>query len=252
MNKNNKKISAIFALIFLFAVIGIVSGKNSDVTQISQAQQNAGLVLPASKSTSVKSTAAPRENKSQNEVATKRTPSSADLSADELASLAKMTLTLFNFTQADSRLQDLLQFLEGSGQKPVVVNNTNADTGEMAIVRTGSPLPGTRYFHAQYFSDAGENGFVQHMSFELKSGPGAMTSAEVAVQNNFPNLPNPKRRTADYIQWDLPNGQILWIKKLAAIDLKDNPFNAYTAGDVGTIRVAVELEIHDDQASHSH
>ena len=252
MNNNIKKISAVFAFVFLFLIIGIVGGKNSNRTQNSRTEQIAGLNVPVRKSTSVKSTAAPRKDNNQNEVEAKRTPSSADLTADELASLAKMTLTLFNFTQAESRLQDLLQFLEGSGQKPVVVNNSNADTGEMAIVRTASPLPGTRYFHAQYFSDAGEKGFVQHMSFELKSGPGAMTSAEVAVQNNFPNLPNPRRRTADYVQWDLPNGQILWIKKLATNDLKDNPFNAYTAGDLGTIRVAVELEIHDDQASHSH
>ncbi len=252
MKNNNKKIRAVFVLVFLFAAVGIVGTKNSDRTPSSQPEQIADLVLPTKKPMSVKLNAPHRKEKSQIDVATQRAPSSADLSADELASLAKMTLTLFNFTQADSRLGDLLQFLEGAGQKPLVVNNSNADTGEMAIVRTGSPLPGTRYFHAQYFSDAGDKGFVQHMSFELKSAPGAMNSAEVAVQNNFPNLPNPSRRTADYIQWDLPNGQILWIKKLAATDLKDNPFNAYTAGDVGTIRVAVELEIHDDQASHNH
>ena len=30
-------------------------------------------------------------------------------------------------------------------------------------------------------------------------------------------------------------------------DLKDDPFNAYTQNDVGTIRMAIEMEIHGEE-----
>ncbi len=177
---------------------------------------------------------------------------STKLSPDELSSLTNMTQTLFQFTQADAKLQDLIRYLESTGQKPAVVNNSNADTGEMAIVRTGSPLVGTRYFHAQYFADENQKGFVQHMSFEMKPGSKSMEAAVSAVQNNFQNLPDPTTKTPDFMQWNLPGGQILWVKKMAANDLKDNPFNAYTPDDVGTVQVAVELEIHEGHDGHEH
>ena len=34
--------------------------------------------------------------------------------------------------------------------------------------------------------------------------------------------------------------------KMDADDLRDDPFNAYGPGDVGTVRVAIEAEIHDE------
>ncbi|NJL71061.1 MAG: hypothetical protein HC888_05310 [Candidatus Competibacteraceae bacterium] len=39
---------------------------------------------------------------------------------------------------------------------------------------------------------------------------------------------------------------IVWVKKMAKDDLQDDPFNSYTSADSGTVRVAVELEIHGD------
>lgn len=167
----------------------------------------------------------------------------------DLESLEDMSRTLFQFTRPESRLVDLVQYLESSRQQPQVTHDSNPDTGEMVIVRTRSPLPGTRYFHAQYFSDENNKSFVQHMSFEFKPGPTAMNDALNAVENAFPNLPDPKVRKGDFIQWEVPGGYVLWIQKMKSQDLQDDPFNAYTEKDVGTIRVAMELEIHGEHES---
>lgn len=178
------------------------------------------------------------------------TKAAATPSKTDLASLEDMSRTLFQFTRPDSRLADLVQYLDSSRQQPLVTHNSNPDSGDMVIVRTKSPLPGTRYFHAQYFSDENNNSFVQHMSFEFKPGPTAMNDAVSAVEKAFPDLPSPKIQNGNFVQWDVPGGYVLWIKKMQSNDLQDDPFNAYTDEDVGTVRVAMELEIHGDEDHH--
>ncbi len=167
----------------------------------------------------------------------------AAIPPNETTSLAMMTETLERFTQPRASVRDLVDYLEGTAQRPIATHNRNPYTGEMAIVRTEQPLPGTRYFHAQYFSAEDGSSFVQHMSFEFKPGPNAMDEAVLAVQKSF-SVSTPSIRRNDYAQWPFKTGYILWVKKLAAEDLKDDPFNAYTTADVGTIRVAIELEVH--------
>jgi hypothetical protein len=147
----------------------------------------------------------------------------------ELESLSQMSRSLFQFTRPDSRLVDLVSYLESSRQEPVVTKDSNPDTGELVIVRTRRPLPGTRYFHAQYFAGDDKKSFVQHMSFEYKPGPTALREAMDAIQESFGVIASEaKIRKVDYIQWNLEGHQILWLKKLNEKDLQDNPFNAYT------------------------
>lgn len=172
-----------------------------------------------------------------------------DLDPAPLESLQDMTKTLYQFTRPDSQLSDLVQYLESSRQQPQIARNSNPDTGEQVIIRTRSPLPGTRYFHAQYFTGENQKSFVQHMSFEFKPSESAMNSAIDAIQNSFPDLPSPHVRDSNFIQWNV-GGYVLWIKKMAASDLQDDPFNAYSDEDVGTIRVAMELEIHGAEDAH--
>jgi hypothetical protein len=179
---------------------------------------------------------------------TAQSPSRAiSSSKTERASLEDMSRSLFEFTRPQSRLSDLVQYLEGSRQQPFVTRDANPDTGEMLIVRTKSPLPGTRYFHAQYFSNENNEPFVQHMSFEYKPSLTAMQEALQAVEKSFPDLPAPEVKNDGFAKWNLKGGYILWVKKMKAEDLQDDPFNAYTAADEGTVRVAMELEIHQDE-----
>ncbi len=167
-----------------------------------------------------------------------------------LSHLRQMTQILSQFARPDSQAKDLIEQLQRSDEQPVVTRDANADTGEMVIVRTQKPLEGTRYFHAQYFSDEQGKGFVQHMSFEFQPGEHAMEDAASAVLSSFPELGTPQTSPNGFVRWNLNENYIVWIKRMTAEDLQDDPFNAYTSADVGTIRVAVELEIHEHEDEH--
>lgn len=166
--------------------------------------------------------------------------------------LKDMAQTLSQYTRPETRLRDLVEYLQRTHQEPIVVTQSNPATGEMAIVRTKSPLPGTRYFHAQYMTNENQQSFVQHMSFEYEPGATSMEDARTAIQNAFPSLGSPKEQKDGYYRWDLNETYIVWIKKMGPEDLQDDPFNAYTPEDVGTVRVAIEVEIHGDDDEHSH
>lgn len=166
------------------------------------------------------------------------------------ANLDSMALLMSRFTKPDSKLKDLVRELKETEQEPYVVTQNNPATGAMAIIRTKNPLNGTRYFHAQYMQNENSEEFVQHMSFEFRPGPNAMAEAMKAVESSFGNLGAPVTQKADFIRWNINEDYFVWIKKMGPSDLKDDPFNAYTADDVGTVRVAVEMEIHGDEAHH--
>lgn len=162
----------------------------------------------------------------------------------ELRSLRDLTKTLFVATQTPRKMNELVEFLRTSRQEPVVTVDENAETGRMTIVRTKAPFPGTRYFHAQYFSDENEQPFVQHMSFEYRPGAKAFDEAQSAVKGSFGNLGKPTFQNRDFVQWSVGEGYVVWIKRMGRRDLEDDPFNAYTPNDIGTIRVAIELDIN--------
>lgn len=157
-----------------------------------------------------------------------------------IVNMHTLSRALFDYSRPGRDLKELLQYLQSSGQEPLLSSDKNEVTGELLFVRTKSPLPGTRYFHAQYFSDGGEDRFLQHMSFEIPAGPRAMTNALDAVRLAFPGLGQPHIRTEGLVSWDAGDGYTVWVKRLDEQELQDNPFNAYTKDDVGTIRIAIE------------
>lgn len=167
------------------------------------------------------------------------------------ASLKQMTQVLLRYTVNEKKIDELMAALKQDLQEPFQVKDKNPDTGEMIIVRTKSPPPGTRYFHAQYFADENNQFFAQHMSFEFRPSPEAMEQAIQMVQETFPGLAAPMEESRDFIQWELPNGYVVWVKRLDQEDISNNPFNAYTLGDIGSVRVAVELNPESD-GPHSH
>ncbi len=156
-------------------------------------------------------------------------------------SLKKMTMILFEYTADEKKLEDLIRNLKSSGLEPFLVQDKNDYTGEMIIVRTKKPFPGTRYFHAQYFTDENKQTFAQHISFEFQPSPEAMNQAIQAVHEAFRNLDKPTNETRDFVQWNLDHGYVVWIKRLGPEDIQGNPFNSYSDDDVGSIRIAVEL-----------
>lgn len=162
---------------------------------------------------------------------------------ERVASLGTMTRILSEFAAAARPVEDLMAALKAAGQEPFLVRDRNEYTGEMIFVRTKHPLPGTRYFHAQYFVEEDGGSFPQHMSFEFQPGPQALEQAVAAVHAAFPGLGEPSQHSPDFLQWSLGHGYVLWIQRLQAEDLAHNPFNAYTEADQGSLRLAVELEV---------
>lgn len=153
------------------------------------------------------------------------------------------------FLQRDSS-RVLIRELEAMNLVPQVARDSNPYTGEMVIVRAKNNLPGTRYLHAQYFTDENGKEFLQHFSYETKGGPQAFERNILATQARF-NLGEPIRKTKDFAQWNLTENMEVWVKVLSKDDLLNDPVNAYTDQDVGVVRIAIEKKIHEDGA-HDH
>jgi hypothetical protein len=79
------------------------------------------------------------------------------------------------------------------------------------------------------------------MSFEFRASPEALNQAIQAVRAAFPNLDKPTDESRDFIQWNLDEAYVVWIKRLGAEDIEENPFNSYSQDDIGSLRIAVEL-----------
>ena len=61
----------------------------------------------------------------------------------------------------------------------------------------------------------------------------------------------PTLEKKDFISWN-QDGHTIWAKIQTKEDFAHDPFNAHDDSDVGTIRVAKELEIHDHAAPVFH
>ncbi|MCB0379164.1 MAG: hypothetical protein KDD33_11795, partial [Bdellovibrionales bacterium] len=129
---------------------------------------------------------------------------------------------------------------------PVIAKDSNPYTGDMHIIRTYKSLPGTRYFHAQYFSEKGGKPQLQHVSFEFRPGPGALKDVVSTLQKTLPEIGVPTEEDKEFYQWHFASDYVLWVKQLGKEDLIGDSFNAYSPDDLGTIRIALELEIHSD------
>jgi hypothetical protein len=123
----------------------------------------------------------------------------------------------------------------------------------MITVRTEKSLPGTRYPHTQYFTNENDVAFQQHFSIEYRPGPKAFGRTKEMAEELYGVADGKLSPDGKVITYKLGNGQILWIQEMQAKDLKGNPFNAYEQTDVGTIRMAIEEEIHPEgDDSHDH
>lgn len=166
-------------------------------------------------------------------------------------SLSKLAVTYAEVFKEKNSSKGFREKLKGLGLNPTTSINSNPYTGSMAIVRTKNNLPGTRYVHAQYVTDSNGNEAVQHSSFEFRKGPNALQRVDTAIRGIFQIESDPTISNGEFISYKLDENYIIWIKRMSEEDLVDDPFNAYTKNDVGTIRVAIELEIHgDDHDTH--
>lgn len=167
--------------------------------------------------------------------------------SEALRSLKLHFQILKSFYRAKNPIGPLLEYLEKTGQTPVLTKESNKYTGEMVIIRTNTPPEGTRYFHTQAFTDEAGVQFIQHMSFEYQPGEGAMDLASSEISKAF-EMGEPKNSNPDFKEWQLPGGYTLWMKRLTEDDIGEmsaDAFNVYGAQDVGAIRIAIEQTPHE-------
>ena len=173
---------------------------------------------------------------------------------NERESLLFFADALNDFTGEEASMEQLIDRLKTKNIEPFIMKDENAYTGSMEVVRTQKVIPGTRYFHAQYFSDGGsENGekTLHHMSFEFRPGENSIDGVKAAFMKTFGLTGKPVLEKDGFVSWK-KGPYTLWINTQSKEDMANDPFNAYDDKDVGTIRAAVELEIHDHQAPVFH
>lgn len=159
-------------------------------------------------------------------------------------SLLELGEILEKFATVDVDVNALRNSLTSSGLEVVATKDTNPYTGSMTVIRTNNVLPGTRYFHAQVFTDENGTPFVQHMSFEYRPSENAFAEAVAAAKRSFGLTKVADVRKDGFYSWNTDDGYIIWVKRMNKEDFVNDPFNAYTDKDIGTIKVAKEIEIH--------
>jgi hypothetical protein len=175
-----------------------------------------------------------------------------DPKTEQEVSLVTMTELISDTVQNKKDTKALRASLIVLGLKPITSVDRNPYTGTMKIIRTEKNLPGTRYFHTQVFADEDGNETIQYSAVDVRGGPNVFNRTSLASAKAFNVNAKPDYQKPGFNKWKLADGRNLWIKKMEAKDLKDDPFNAYSAEDVGTIRVVVELEIHHDEDGEQH
>lgn len=169
----------------------------------------------------------------------------SDFTVEEKKSLLILSSFISDASKNDLPMSVFLETLREIKLKPVVMKNENEYTGAMNVVRTNDTLPGTRYLHAQYFEGEDAPSTLQHLSYEFKPGKYSfeMVKQIVIKQSNITTVPTLETKT--FVSWDVGE-KVIWIKEMSLEDISQpNPFNSYDLkNDVGTIRVAIENEIH--------
>jgi hypothetical protein len=66
-------------------------------------------------------------------------------------SLETMTNEVLNLVQEGRSHGEFIEFLKKNELAPRVADSENEDTGGMIMIRSDESLPGTRYYHAQFF-----------------------------------------------------------------------------------------------------
>jgi hypothetical protein len=174
------------------------------------------------------------------------------LSKEEVKSVRTLVGTFFKYQRGKESLNKLIRELRMNGLEPVMARDFNPYTGKMLTIRTNEALTGTRYFHAQYFEDSDQNKepFRQHLSFEVRGTRDAMAVTRKIIEENLgKKLGTPVGvRGDDWVEWK-KDGDSIWIQRMGPEDLKNDPLNARTAADIGTLKVAIEQipdEHHDE------
>jgi hypothetical protein len=160
-------------------------------------------------------------------------------------SLLSMVDYMDRYGSRQTNRENLIDELKQANLRPQNRRDENPYTGNLNIVRTQNTLPGTRYFHAQFFSNDDGSEFLQHLSFEFAPGEQSLDAVVTALSDGRDHLEMTQDKE-NFKSWRTDDGYVIWAKVLDASDFEGmDPFNAYKPSDAGIIRVAKEIDIHD-------
>ncbi len=167
------------------------------------------------------------------------------LAPPEVQSVTTFLKEIRRAVGSNSAPEQLYRELEGLQLQPRKSISTNHSTGDLITVRAQAPLPGVRYFHAQFMSDGeGSAPVAQHISFEIRPSADGMSIAKKLASEIFTLNIAPTVETENYVEWNR-NGRTLWIRKMIDLKtLKSDLFNARDKSDLGLVMVALELDPH--------
>lgn len=243
MNEKNlvRSLIAVAGICFLAVFILLVSGGASEVAATTPEEmiQKLNQTDTENSSNSGGTTGQAGAVNSQTENA-----NAPSLSEQEIKSVDDLTKILSFAVRKDISTKSFLELIKTTGLVPVATTNKNPDTGSMTTVRTSNTLPGTRYFHAQFFGEDTLKDFPQHISFEIRPSTSSMAVAIKMIEQNFKGDLKREESREGYNRWSTGECQIIWSKKLTLEDIEDSPINPREKSDVGTVWVAVEHDIH--------
>lgn len=170
---------------------------------------------------------------------------------EEMSLFVVHEFILANYDKSDAELE-MINFFKEKDLVPILSVSENPYTGKKTILRTKKNLPGTRYSHAQFFSNESGGSFLQHYSIEFRPSKDAFDRVVALVESNKSLTEKTVSADKTFVSYKLSSGHIIWVKKMMKADLKNDPFNAYSPEDEGTIRLAVEKDIHPQGEKHSH
>lgn len=172
-------------------------------------------------------------------------PKNVSQEEQEIASLGRYSKALYLFSSSEQRPEFLVKKLSDAGLKPLVVQDFNEFTGKMIVVRTDETLPGTRYFHAQYFEDENKQPFLQHMSFEFRPNEKSLDEAVTEIKKAFPpSLGEPQYCIKNYAAWE-HGDYTVHCKRLTKEDIEnDDPNRARSEEDINAVKCSVEQNPH--------
>ncbi len=161
-------------------------------------------------------------------------------------SLHTMVSYFKKYTEPGHGHEELLEDLIQSNQAPEPSVLSNPYTGDLFEITTRSPLPGTRYFYAQFRGSENSEEFMQMMHFEFRPGPKALDEAKSAVRDLFGEIGEPTKEDQSLV-WQLNNGYEILLQEIDANDVSsNNQEHVYTKEDVGTVRVTIQIPGPDD------
>jgi len=155
--------------------------------------------------------------------------------------------TLGNPQKSSSQL---MEEMENLGLEPLASREKSLSAP--TIIRSSNSLAGTRYFHGQIFKSDEGTEHVQYLAFEFAPGPNAFERMKELALSQIDEKIISEIHDEKMHVWKLANGYNVWVKILQKTDMDNDPFNAYSEKDLGTVRVVIEQDVHPQDQHDAH